>query len=125
MTIAFWCILIAIILPYIWFAIANIKSGKLRNNEEPRDFFLRIDGMAKRAIGAHLNSFESNIWFIAGVLVASLAHAPQNRIDIVAIIFVLARIFYGFFYIFGKGTLRSLMFLISFLATISFFFLSM
>lgn len=125
MTIAYWCVLVAILLPYVWFAIANKQAKKPRNNEEPRDFLITVEGMARRAFGAHLNSFEANIGFIAGVIIASLVHAPQMRIDILAIIYVIVRVLHGYFYITGKGTLRSIMFGIGFVATIGFFVISM
>lgn len=85
MTIALWCVLAAILLPYVCFGIAVNRSredGKrVRDNRNPRDFPNRIEGLPKRAWGAQLNSFESLPGFAAAVIIAPLVHAPQIRID--------------------------------------------
>ncbi|MBY0574873.1 MAG: MAPEG family protein [Undibacterium sp.] len=122
MTIAYWCVLIAVMLPYVWFSIASAKQGKLRNNDHsPRQFFDDAEGMAKRALGAHLNSFESNSAFIAGVLIAHAVHAAQARIDALAIAYIIARVCYGFLYLHGRGGLRSLVWFIGFACSIALF----
>jgi uncharacterized MAPEG superfamily protein len=111
MTVAFWCVLAAILLPYICFGIAGNtarRAGTPRDNRNPRDFPDRIDGLPKRAWGAHLNSFESLPGFAAAVIVAHLANAPQNQIDTLALIWVLARVAYVAFYLADKSTLRTL-----------------
>ena len=112
MTIAYWCVLIAALLPYIYFGIARNRgrdsSGKrLRDNRSPRDFPNRIDGLAKRAWDAHLNAFESLPGFAAAVIIAHLVHAPQIRIDILAAVWVVARVAHAAFYLTDRATLRS------------------
>lgn len=113
MTIAFWCVLAAILLPYICFGIAvnrgrGADGERLRDNRNPRDFPSRIQGAARRAWNAQLNSFESLPGFAAAVIVAHLAAAPQNHVDALALIWVLARIAYVALYLADKSTLRSL-----------------
>jgi uncharacterized MAPEG superfamily protein len=112
MTIAFWCVLAAILLPYICFGIARnrgrgVRGERLRDNRNPRDFPNRIDGLAKRAWDAQLNSFESLPGFAAAVIIAHLAHAPQNQIDLLAAVWVAARVAYVAFYLTDKSTFRS------------------
>jgi uncharacterized MAPEG superfamily protein len=112
MTTAFWCVLAAILLPYICFGIARnrgrgLRGERLRDNRNPRDFPNRIEGLAKRAWDAQLNSFESLPGFAAAVIIAHLAHAPQNQVDIIALAWVLARVAYVAFYLTDKSTLRS------------------
>jgi uncharacterized MAPEG superfamily protein len=112
MTTAFWCVLAAILLPYICFGIARnrgrgLRGERLRDNRNPRDFPNRIEGLAKRAWDAQLNSFESLPGFAAAVIIAHLAHAPQNQVDTIALVWVLARVAYVAFYITDKSTLRS------------------
>jgi uncharacterized MAPEG superfamily protein len=112
MTIAFWCVLAAILLPYICFGIARnrgrgLHGERLRDNRNPRDFPNRIQGLAKRAWDAQLNSFESLPGFAAAVIIAHLAHAPQNQIDILAVVWVLVRVAYVVFYLTDKSTFRS------------------
>lgn len=118
MTIAFWCVLAAIVLPYICFGIAvnrgrGADGERLRDNGNPRDFPNRIQGAARRAWNAQLNSFESLPGFAAAVIVAHLAAAPQNRIDALALIWVLARVVYVALYLADKSTLRSMVQLVS------------
>jgi uncharacterized MAPEG superfamily protein len=53
-----------------------------------------------------------------------LAHAPQARIDVLALIFVAARVLHGAFYLAGLGALRSLAFGVGFACTIGLFVIS-
>jgi len=90
MTAALWCVLAAIMLPYVCFGIARNRGRgsqgqRLRDNRNPRDFPNRIQGLAKRAWDAQLNSFESLPGFAAAVIIAHLVHAPQNQIDALAV----------------------------------------
>jgi uncharacterized MAPEG superfamily protein len=121
MTIASWCVLIALILPYAWFGVLNAKAGAARDNSSPRDFLLRLEGPAKRALGAHLNSFEANTAFVAGVLIAQMAHAPQGRIDAAALLFVVLRVAYGLLYLAGQSSARSLVWSAGFACTVALF----
>jgi uncharacterized MAPEG superfamily protein len=112
MTAAFWCVLAAIALPYVCFGIARntgrgLQGERLRDNRNPRDFPNRIEGLAKRAWDAQLNSFESLPGFAAAVIIAHLVHAPQNQIDALALVWVAARVAYVVFYLTDKSTLRS------------------
>jgi uncharacterized MAPEG superfamily protein len=112
MTIAFWCVLVAAILPYVCFGIARNRGRgprgeRLRDNRNPRDFPNRIGGLAKRAWDAHLNAFESLPGFAAAVIIAHLVHAPQNRIDVIASVWVLARVAHMAFYLTDKDKLRT------------------
>jgi uncharacterized MAPEG superfamily protein len=121
MTIASWCVLIALLLPYAWFGVLNVNAGVVRDNASPRDFLLRLQGPAKRALGAHLNSFEANTAFVAGVLIAQMAHAPQIRVDAAAVLFVALRVAYGLLYLAGHGTARSLVWSAGFVCTVGLF----
>jgi uncharacterized MAPEG superfamily protein len=112
MTIAFWCVLVGALLPYVAFGIARNRGrgpdGKrLRNNRDPRDFPYRIAGLPKRAWDAQLNAFESLPGFAAAVIIAHLASAPQIQIDILASAWVLARIAHLAFYLTDKDRLRT------------------
>jgi uncharacterized MAPEG superfamily protein len=112
MTIAFWCVAVAVLLPYICFGIARNRGrgpeGKrLRVNRNPRDFPNRIEGLPKRAWDAHLNAFESLPGFAAAVIIAHLVHGPQNQIDTLASVWVLARLAHVAFYLTDKDKLRT------------------
>ncbi len=59
MTVALWCVFIAIFLPYVCTGVAKAVVGyRLSDNHDPRDFFESLNGVARRAHAAQLNSFE-------------------------------------------------------------------
>jgi uncharacterized MAPEG superfamily protein len=107
MTVAFWCVLVAGLLPYAATLTAKIGAGGF-DNRNPRDWLGQQDGFRRRANAAQHNGFEAFPLFAAAVIVAHLAGAPQPRVDLLAVIFVLARFFYTAFYVADLSTLRSL-----------------
>lgn len=106
MTIAYWCVLAAGILPYVWVALAKAVPGF--DNRAPRAFLATVTGWRQRAVWAQYNGFEALPLFIAGVIVAHQLHAPQSRIDALALAFLALRVAHGIFYIADRATLRSL-----------------
>lgn len=126
MTIAFWCVLVGILLPYACFGIARNRGRapdgtRLRDNERPRDFPNRIQGVAKRAWDAHLNAFESFPGFAAAVLIAHFVHAHQSTVDALALAWALARIAHAAFYLLDKASLRTAAQLVSLSCVIGLF----
>ncbi len=114
MAIAYWCILIAALLPYVWVSIAK-QSGERYNNREPRSWQSKqTNPRSQRAHAAHLNGFESFPAFVAGVLMAQLAGVPHATITLLAIVFVVARVLHGVFYITNVHALRSLVWAVGF-----------
>jgi uncharacterized MAPEG superfamily protein len=112
MIIAYWCILIAALLPYVWVFVAK-QSGERYNNRDPRSWQAKqTNPRSMRAHAAHLNGFESFPAFVAGVLMAQLAGVAHGVIGLLAIVFVIARVLHGVFYIANMHTLRSLVWLV-------------
>ncbi len=111
MSIAYWCILIAAALPYVWVSIA--KSGAPGyNNKDPRGWVAKQDSYRVRnANGAHLNAFEAFAPFAAAVLMAQLAGVDTSRISMLAMAFIAFRILHGIFYLTARQALRSLVWL--------------
>ena len=108
MNIAYWCILIAALLPYVWVTIAK-ASGERYDNREPRAWQAKQDNpRSQRANAAQLNAFEAFVPFAAAVLMAQFAGVDPSRIALLAIAFVLLRILHGVFYVAGLHPLRSL-----------------
>lgn len=109
MTLAYGCVLIAIILPYIWASIAKTPYFKAKNydNNNPRVMLENLDGAHQRANWAQQNAFEALPGFIGAVIIAQLAGVTQGVIDLLAVIFILARIAHGIFYIKNLATPRS------------------
>lgn len=107
MTIAYWCVLAAALLPYAWITFA--KSGARYDNRDPRGWLARQDDPRRlRANAAHLNAFEAFAPFAAGVLMAQLAGVEPGRIDLLAMAFVALRVLHGAFYLADAHLLRSL-----------------
>jgi uncharacterized MAPEG superfamily protein len=108
MTVAYWCVLAAILLPYVWTYVAKLSGGfRPRDNGAPRDFLDRLQGAPKRAHWAQLNTFEVIPGFMAAVIIAHLAHAPQGRVDLLAVSFIVLRLVYGLLYMADQALLRS------------------
>ena len=112
MAIAYWCILVAALLPYVWVTVAK-RSGERYNNRDPRGWQDRqTNPRSQRAHAAHLNGFESFPVFVAGVLMAQLAGVASMTINSPAIAFVVARVLHGVFYVANVQALRSLVWLV-------------
>jgi uncharacterized MAPEG superfamily protein len=124
MTIAYWCVLVAILLPYVWFTPLSSRLGARRNNNQPRQALVGLQGIELRAYGAHQNAFEVTAGFVAAVIIAHNAHANQHWIDLLAVIFILARIAHGALYLADQGSMRSLSFLIGLICTVGLFVIS-
>lgn len=106
MTLAFWCVFIAGLLPY--FAAGIAKSGGGYDNRQPREWLAKQSGRRARANSAQKNSFEAFPFFAAAVVIATLAHGNPERIDRAALIFVLCRVVYIFAYVFDFPWVRTL-----------------
>ncbi len=122
MTIAFWAILAASLLPIVCAGLA--KSGGSFDNAIPRTWLDRQTGWRQRADWAQRNHYEVFPPFAAGVLVANIAHAPQFWIDELAVLFVLVRIGYSAAYILDRPSLRSLLWGLGFACVAALFVIS-
>ena len=108
MATAYWCILVAAVLPYLWVTIAK-ASGQRYDNRDPRSWLARQDNpRTLRADGAQLNAVEAFAPFAASVLMAQAADVDPARIALLAMVFVGLRVLHGVFYIVGIAALRSL-----------------
>ena len=121
MTIAYWCVLVAAILPLIWAGAA--KSGAENyDNASPRSFMAALSGWQLRADWAQQNSYEAFPPFAAAVIIAHVSqNAGQGTIDLLAGLFILARIVHGIMYITDRATVRSLAWTVGFGCVIGLF----
>lgn len=111
MTLAYWCILIAILLPWLCAIYAKKLGGfEFRmDNQHPRQFLAKLEGVAARANATQQNSFEILPAFIAAVLIAqATGGASQLTINFWSILFILSRLIYIWAYIKNIATLRSI-----------------
>ncbi|MDF1692787.1 MAG: MAPEG family protein [Zhongshania sp.] len=124
MTIAFWCVFIACLLPMMtaWAGgYFRAKQFGRIDNKHPRLQYAQLEGAGARAYAAQQNAWEALPVFTAAVVVAHLAGVAPERAALAAEIFIAARILYPIFYIANKDILRSLSFLVGMGACISLF----
>ncbi|WP_338522303.1 MAPEG family protein [Pseudomonas batumici] len=123
MTVAFWCVLIAILLPYVCTVITRFSGFGLRQNHDPRAFLEGLEGFAKRAHSAQLNGFEVTPAFAAAVVIAHIAGtASLVTINVLAVLFITSRLLYIICYLADWAVLRSLVWFVG-LALIATFFI--
>lgn len=108
MTTAYWCILVAALLPYGWVIAAKLGPGY--DNVAPRAYLATLSGWRQRAAWAQANAFEALPPFAAAVIIAQQLGAAQARIDLLAVAFIGFRLAHGFAYIGDWAVLRSTMF---------------
>lgn len=120
MPIAYWCLLIAGIMPVATVAIAKWGARDFDNNQ-PRRWLEKQNGFRQRADAAHRNHFEAFPFFAAGILVAQQLATTQSTIDTLAIAYVSLRLIYTVLYLTDKATLRSISWIISYVIVIALF----
>jgi len=120
MSTSYWCILVAGALPFVATGIA--KFGARFDNHNPRDWLARQEGWRRRANAAQQNGFEAFPLFAAAVLVAQQTHAPEARIDMLALAFVALRVGYLGAYLANLAALRSVLWMAALGCCVALFF---
>lgn len=127
MTTQLFCLLIGMILPYVW-AFSSLpfrlsQFGK-PDIDQPRVQADQLLGAGARVVGAQSNAWEALILFAAGNLGALLGGVePAGYWALAAMIWAAARVGHGAFYLLGIAPMRILSFGIS--AGMSFWILTM
>jgi uncharacterized MAPEG superfamily protein len=119
MTTALWCVLVAGLLPYA--ATLTAKAGARFDNRHPREWLAAQTGYRQRANAAQLNGFEAFPLFATAVIVAQLMGAPQARVDLLAIVFVVARAAYLLLYVSNRHMLRSIVWFVGIASAVAIF----
>lgn len=110
MTIAYWCVFIAILLPVSFTGLAKFTSNfKPKHNHAPRVFLESLTGWQQRANWAQQNTLESIPSFMAAVIIAHQIGGNQENIDMLAVSYIIIRIAYGAVYIADLALIRSIM----------------
>lgn len=113
--IAYACILLVALLPYLWTSLAK-KTNERYDNHDPRGWQARqSDPRSQRAYAAHLNGFEVFPAFAAAVLMAQVAGVSPPWVAVLAVVVAVARVLHGLFYVRDIPTLRSLAWLVGML----------
>jgi len=92
------------------------------DNSMPRQWLAQQTGFRARANAAQANLFESLPLFFAAVIIASMNNAPQARVDLLAIGFVLARIAFLVCYLANWPTSRTIVWVLGLICVVSIFF---
>jgi uncharacterized MAPEG superfamily protein len=106
MNTAHLMVLFAALLPYA--TIGGSKAVEGYDNAKPREFLGKLEGWRARAFWAHQNGFEAFPTFAAAVILAELAHAPQGRVNMLAMAFIAIRVAYIAAYLGNAASVRSL-----------------
>jgi uncharacterized MAPEG superfamily protein len=119
-TLAYWCVLIAALLPVVCAGIAKwgaftkpAQQGGFDNNN-PRAWLANQTEWRARANAAQANSFEALPFFIGAVVIAHQLGAYQLRLDVLAALFVLLRVVYILLYVANQAGLRSTVWMLAF-----------
>ncbi len=127
-TLAYWCVLIAALLPIVCTGIAkwgtfttSPTQGGFDNNN-PRAWLARQTDWRARANAAQANSFEALPFFIGAVVIAHQLGAQQGRVDVLAALFVLLRLVYIGLYVGNQAGLRSVVWMLALGANIAILF---
>ena len=115
MTTPFWCLLIAVLLPYFLATLAGVfrfrQFGRI-DNKNPRAQEAALEGVGARVQAAQQNAWEALPVFAAAVFVAHLAGADPERSSVAAVLFIVARVLHPAVYIANLDILRSTIFMV-------------
>jgi len=127
-TVAYWCVLVAGVLPIVCAGIAKWGMfGKSRkeggyDNHNPRQWLASQTDWRARANAAQANSFEAFPLFMGAVIIAHQLAAQQARLDILAFVFVVLRMLYIMLYVSGQANVRSIVWSLALLTNVGIFF---
>lgn len=121
MTFPFWCVFIAVLLPFFPHTIKLIGRFQAGfDNRRPRDLG-SIPPWAQRAAWAEANSYEALPGFIAAVLISHILGADPQTMGTLGVGFLGARVLHTVFYVMDLASLRTLVWFIGFGCTIGIF----
>ena len=122
-TVAYWCVLIAALLPLACALLAKRGGFRGSDNHDPRAWLARQTGWRARANAAQANSFEALPFFMGAVIIAHQLGAGQTALDLLALLWVLLRMFYIMMYVADMPLARSMVWGGAFAVNIAIFFL--
>jgi uncharacterized MAPEG superfamily protein len=121
MPLAYWCVLIAALLPLVWAGYA--KSDGSVDNRYPRESCDDLPPKHRRAYAAHYNSYENFPFFAAAVIIAVTQGAPIQTVNWLAVAYIALRVLHGVVYILNYSTARSAIYGLALLANLVIFVL--
>ncbi|MCZ0734931.1 MAPEG family protein [Phreatobacter sp. AB_2022a] len=121
MPFAYWCVLVAALLPLA--VVAYAKAGPEGDNHHPRAGLDRLPPARQRAYAAHQNGYENFPFFAAAVIIAVTSGASQPALNALAAAYVLLRVLHAALYIGDVATARSFAYLAGLVVNIAIFVL--
>lgn len=127
-TVAYWCVLMASILPVVcagiakWGMFSKPRRAGGYDNDNPRAWLAHQVDWRARANAAQANSFEALPFFIGAVIIAHQLGAHQAALDVLAFLYIVLRMMYIMMYVAGLSTARSIAWTLAFAANIGILF---
>jgi uncharacterized MAPEG superfamily protein len=121
MPLAYWCILVAALLPMV--LVKYAKTGSDSDNRYPREDYDNLAPKKRRAYAAHQNAYETFPFFAIAVVIALTMGASVYVVNVLAVLYILLRIVHGLLYIFNQSTARSAVFAAAMAVNIAIFVL--
>lgn len=116
MPFAYWCVLVAALLPLPLVAYAKSRS---RDNNNPRDSAGNLQGANRRAYAAHQNAYENFPFFAAAVIIAITQGATLSTVNMLAAAYIALRLAHAACYITDAASLRSVAYMLALLTNIA------
>lgn len=111
-------VLLAGLLPTVCAGIAK-WGARGYNNHNPREWLASQSGWRQRANHAQTNSLEAFPFYAAGMILALMVGVEASQLQVAAFLFIASRLSYIYCYVSDRATLRSLVWVVGFGATIS------
>lgn len=125
MTTPFWCLFIALLLPYVLTSVAGyfkVQQFGSVDNKHPRLQSRSLEGAGARAVAAQENLWEAIAVFTAAVLVNHQISDDPRTSGLLAIAWLVFRVLHAGFYIADVDKGRSAAFLGALACAVALFF---
>ncbi len=110
MTIPLWCLVGGLVLPYVWAGVSvPFRNKELGSTDlaQPRLQAAGLTGGGAGAWGAQMNQWEAISVFSAATLIAFMQGVdPAGSWATASIVWLVARLLHGVFYVMQMATLR-------------------
>jgi uncharacterized MAPEG superfamily protein len=124
MTIPFWCLFVAVCLPYVWGGISTgfrKKDFGSLDNHHPRAQAQKLTGPGARAYAAQSNAWEALAVFAPAVIVAHLGAPASPLAPTLAIVWLVCRVLHGIVYVADLAPVRTGLFAVGFASALGLF----
>lgn len=124
MDVSIWCVFAAFLLIYLTRLPVLIATRRQEGHVDianPREQQARLEGLGSRAQAAHQNTLEAFAPFAAAVWVAHHGGADAALRDLLALVFVAARVLYVIAYLNDLNPWRTLIWTLGLLCVVGLF----